>query len=123
MAYKDSCPAFVAECFALRTAIHFAHLSSKSYAEHVALGDFYDELLTLTDKYAEVYMGLTKQVPVTGWPSTDIPSGTPVAMLEEFLEDIAEEEGENSDHQSLLNILAEMEELTAQTLYKLRNLK
>jgi hypothetical protein len=44
-------------------------------------------------------------------------------MLEEFLEDIAEEEDEDSDRQSLSNILAEMEELTAQTLYKLRNLK
>lgn len=123
MARNDSCPAFVAECFALRTAVHFAHLSSKSYAEHIALNEFYDGILELTDKYAEVYMGLTKQVPVSGWPATELPTGTPVAMLEEFLEDIAEEEDEDSDHQSLLNILAEMEELTAQTLYKLKNLK
>ena len=118
-----SCPTFIAECFALRTAIHFAHLSSKSYSEHVALDEFYTGLLSLTDKYAEVYMGLTRQVPITGWPDVDKPTGTPVEMLEEFLEDIAEEEDEDSDHQSLLNILAEMEELTAQTLYKLRNLK
>jgi hypothetical protein len=120
---KDSCSTFVAECFALRTAVHFAHLSSKSYSEHIALGDFYDTLLTLTDKYAEVYMGLEGQVPLSKWPAVDTPTGTPVSMLEEFLEDIEEEEDEDSDRQSLLNILAEMEELTAQTLYKLRNLK
>jgi Family of unknown function (DUF5856) len=120
---QDSCPTFVAEAFALRTAIHFAHLSSKSYSEHVALGDFYDALLTLTDKYAEVFMGLEGQVPAAKWPAVMPPTGTPISMLEEFLEDIAEEEDEDSDRQSLLNILAEMEELTAQTLYKLRNLK
>lgn len=119
----NSCPTFVAECFALRTAIHFAHLSSKSYSEHIALNEFYDTLLELTDKYAEVYMGLQGQVPQSKWPAVELPSGSPVSMLGEFLEDIGEEEEEDSDHQSLLNILAEMEELTAQTLYKLRNLK
>lgn len=120
---QDSCPKFVAECFALRTAIHFAHLSSKSYSEHIALNEFYDTLLTLTDKYAEVYMGFEGQVPFSKWPAVDLPTGSPITMLEEFLEDIGEEEDEDSDRQSLLNILAEMEELTAQTLYKLRNLK
>jgi hypothetical protein len=119
----SSCPTFVAEAFALRTAIHFAHLSSKSYSEHIALNEFYDGILELADKYAEVYMGLTKQVPVASWPRVELPTGTPAEMLEEFLEDIEEEEEEDSDHQSLLNILAEMEELTAQTLYKLKNLK
>jgi len=121
MAYTDTCPTFIAECFALRTAIHFAHLSSKSYAEHIALDEFYTSLLELTDKYAEVYMGLTKQV--TSWPTVELPAGTPVELLEEFLEDITEEESEDADSQSLLNILAEMEGLTALTLYKLRNLK
>ena len=120
---SKSCPTFVAECFALRTATHFAHLSSKSYAEHMALGDFYDSLTDLTDKYAEVYMGLTKQVPFTGWPDVSLPRSSPVEMLEDFLDKIEYEEAEDSEHQSLLNILAEMEELTAQTLYKLRNLK
>jgi hypothetical protein len=119
----DSCPKFIAECFALRTAIHFAHLSSKSYAQHVALGDFYDTLLTLTDKYAEVFMGLEGQVPASKWPSVELPSGEPISMLEDFLAAIEDEEAEDEDSQALLNILAEMEELTAQTLYKLRNLK
>lgn len=118
-----SCPKFIAEALALRTAVHLAHLSSKSYAEHVALNEFYDGLLPLVDKFAEVYMGLEGQVPFGKWPAADVPSNTPIAMLEEFLEDIAEEQEDESDRQSLMNILAEMEELTAQTLYKLRNLR
>lgn len=31
-----SCPQFIAESMALRTAAHLAHLSSESYAQHVA---------------------------------------------------------------------------------------
>lgn len=117
-----SCPQFISDCFAVRTAAHFLHLSSKSYAEHEALGDFYTSLIDLTDKYAEVYMGLTKQI--TKFPTAyHIPTGSPVELLENFLDDIQEEFDEDDSKQSLLNILAEIEELTARTLYKLRNLK
>jgi DNA-binding ferritin-like protein len=116
-----SCPNFIAECFALRTATHQLHLSSKSYAEHQALGEFYEALTDLTDKYAEVYMGLNKSI--AKFPSYPTPTGSPVELLEEFLDDIQEEFDEDDSKQSLLNILAEIEELTARTLYKLRNLK
>jgi hypothetical protein len=36
---------FIARAFAVRTAAHLAHLQSRSYAEHVALGGFYDSLV------------------------------------------------------------------------------
>ena len=39
------------------------------------------------------------------------------------LEDVRDEQGEDKKSQALQNILAEIEELTAQTLYKLENLK
>ena len=118
----DSCPTFIAECLALRTAVHFAHLSSKSYAEHVALGDFYDTLLTLTDKYAEVYMGLEGQI--KSWPTpASVERKDPVALLEDYLELVQAELAEDHDSEALTNILAGLEELTAQTLYKLRFLK
>ena len=57
-----SCPQFIADSLALRTAAHLAHLSADSYSEHVALGEFYEALLDLVDSYAEVYMGLTQRV-------------------------------------------------------------
>lgn len=116
-----NCPQFIARCFALRTAAHYAHLSSKSFAEHIALDEFYSGLLDLTDKYAEVYMGLYQQV--RAFPEVALPSGSPAEMLAEFLEHIKDEIDEDKDYQSLLNILAEIEELTARTLYKLRYLK
>jgi len=68
-----SCQTFVARAFAVRTAAHIAHLTTQSYAQHVALDEFYTTLLDLTDRYAEVAMGregrfssLPSQVPPKG---------------------------------------------------------
>lgn len=116
-----SCPDFIAQSLAVRTAAHLLHLSSASYSQHVALSDFYNALTGLIDKYAEVYMGLEGQI--KKWPAATPPNETPVGLLESYLELIQGECDEDSDSQALLNILAELEELTAQTLYKVRNLK
>jgi len=43
--------------FNTRTLLHFAHLSTKSYAAHKALGDMYDAIVDNVDEIAEVYMG------------------------------------------------------------------
>ena len=115
-----NCAPFIARSFALRTAIHLLHLSSKSYAQHIALNEFYDGIVELTDRFAEVYMGLEDQV-VT-WPSVAPPTGEATELLESYLELISDEFAEVKS-QGLKNILAEMEELTAQTIYKLVNLK
>ena len=48
---------FFGKLFLTRDAIHLAHLSTKNYAAHVALGSFYDELLDLTDGLIESYQG------------------------------------------------------------------
>lgn len=117
-----SCPKFVAQSFAVRTAAHFAHLSTKSYAQHIALEEFYEGLLDLVDKYAEVYMGLEKQL--ASWPSVPLPdSSIPEQLLKDYLDVVRDEQAEAGDGQALLNILAEIEELAARTLYKLTNLK
>lgn len=118
-----NCAKFIAESFALRTATHLAHLSTKSYAQHIALDEFYTGLLDLVDKYAEVYMGLEGQTPLSRWPEVCPDPKEPITLLEDYLVLLKEEFEEDAEHQSLINILAEIEELTARTLYKLRNLK
>lgn len=117
----DTCPQFVSISFEVRTVAHKLHLSSQSYAEHVALGEFYEALPGLVDKYAEVYMGLYGRVAT--WPRASLTQVDPVTLLREYLEDVRDEQGEDKKSQALQNILAEIEELTAQTLYKLENLK
>lgn len=39
------------------TNAHILHLQSTSYAEHQALGEFYDELGDLVDAFVEAYQG------------------------------------------------------------------
>lgn len=117
-----SCPQFISYTMAVRTAAHLAHLTSTSYAQHMALGDFYTSLVDLIDKYAEVYSGLEK---IPKYPSVKaLDYDDPQELLGDYLELIRDETKEDEHgSQALLNILAELEELTAQTLYKLRFLK
>lgn len=116
-----SCAEFVARSMAVRTAAHYLHLASKSYAEHMALGDFYEGLTDKIDSYAEVSQGLDGAL--MSLPDVPLPTGAPISLLTRFLELITDEMEECDDSQALMNILAEMEELTARTLYKLRFLK
>ena len=116
-----SCRQFIAKSFAVRTAAHQCHLSATSYAQHIALNEFYSAMLGLVDRYAEVYMGQGERL--EGFPSVTPPRCGAVELLKDYLELIYEEQAEDESSQALLNILAELEEVTAQTLYKLRFLK
>ena len=88
----------------------------------MALGDFYEGVGELADKYAEVYMGLESQI--ANWPApTAVALKDPLVLLENFLELVHTEQAEDHDSEALKNILAELEELTARSLYKLRFLK
>ena len=40
-----------------RTQAHVFHLTTNSYAQHKALGKYYDAISDLLDAYAEAYMG------------------------------------------------------------------
>lgn len=112
-----SCPRFVAESLALRTATHILHLTTRSYAEHVTLGGFYDKLTELTDRYAEAYMGENDNVT---FPSVKPPTGTAREILMDYLDLVHEELEEAGDHATKQTILAEIEELVLSTLYKLK---
>ena len=117
-----NCPQFIVQCFAVRTAAHLMHLSTTCHSQHIVLGDFYDELLEITDRYAEVYMGLEGPIKVWPGPAT-VERKDPLVLLEDFLETVQAEQPEDADSQALVGILADMEELAARTLYKLRHMK
>ena len=116
-----SCPDFIAQSFAVRTAAHLLHLQSTSYAQHVALQGFYDALVPLIDSYAEVYQGdngLIKK-----YPSKAPPDSTPLDLLTDYLDLVREEMEEDEESEALKNILAEIEQLTSTSVYKIRFLK
>lgn len=123
MKQKQAAAATVAVLFTSRDQAHRAHLLTKSYAQHVALGGFYDAVVDLADSLAEVTMG-------TYGAFTEIPVEPPArgaidAALEAHLnkiEDLRAAFGGNACDRPIENLLDEVGALFAQTLYKLRNL-
>lgn len=53
----DTAGQFVAMVFLARDLAHRAHLKTRSYAEHMALGEFYEGVIPLADSFAEAYQG------------------------------------------------------------------
>lgn len=47
----------IAMCFRTRNQAHLMHWKTKSYAEHQALGSFYDDLIDALDKLVEACQG------------------------------------------------------------------
>ena len=64
----------VEKVFTTRTLLHFAHLSTKSYAAHKALGEMYDEIVDTVDEIAEVYMGKFGQLKDLECDGAKVPS-------------------------------------------------
>ena len=123
MKQKQAAAATVAVLFTSRDQAHRAHLLTKSSAQHVALGEFYDAVVDLADSLAEVTMG-------TYGAFTEIPVEPPArgaidAALEAHLnkiEDLRAAFGGKACDRPIENLLDEVGALFAQTLYKLRNL-
>jgi len=123
MKQKQAAAAIVAVLFTSRDHAHRAHLLTKSSAQHVALGEFYDAVVDLADSLAEVRMG-------TYGAFTEIPVEPPArgaidAALEAHLnkiEDLRAAFGGKACDRPIENLLDEVGALFAQTLYKLRNL-
>jgi hypothetical protein len=107
--------------FYARTITHMEHLKTKSYAQHVALGSFYDGIIDLADSLAEAYQGcegIMKDIPIFGKASTE--------SIDDFLENqmnmIEKLRKSASSKSAIQNIIDEVVGLYLSTLYKLRNL-
>ena len=115
---------FIGNLFLARDVTHSAHLNSKSYAQHVALGDFYEELIGLADSLAEAYQGRHGLMgPVarkSAKKSTDI-----IAFLEDSLKTLESERYicVAKTDTTLQNMIDEIVALYLSTLYKLKFLK
>jgi hypothetical protein len=114
----------VARCFAARTATHIAHLRTRSYAAHVALGEFYDSIVDLADGFAEVYQGHVG--PIEAFPNLTPPSvhTDSVAVIRELAAYAADNRSTLSKGRNDLgNIIDEISAQCGRSLYKLTMLK
>ena len=102
------------------TVTHFMHFSTDSYARHVALATYYDEIVDLTDDLAEAFMGY-EEVKLTQWPKEFHLASDPVTYLEK-LRDFVEEIRKVicPEYTPIQNQIDAIQELMDSTIYKLK---
>jgi DNA-binding ferritin-like protein len=112
---------FVGMLFLARDVAHSVHLNTRSFAKHMALQGFYEEIVELADSFAEAYQGKYGLMgPIS------LMSAKKTTNIVEFLQDQMDEiEAErykvvDKDCTPLHNIIDEIVALYLSTLYKLR---
>jgi len=113
---------FVSALLHSSTAAHFLHLSTKSYAEHKALGHYYEDILELADNYAEAYQGHHGLIPLTAYLDDFKVQKDAKAYMRGMLEFAKSMRDQLPDEPDLQNIHDEIVGLIASTLYKLEQL-
>jgi hypothetical protein len=105
---------FIGLLFQSRDAMHLAHLNTTSFAEHKALGMYYDEILEITDSFTEKLFGRSGRLEIVIPESKVQDAVSHLKGLQVIIE--AERENYASD---LQNILDEALGLVNKTLYLL----
>jgi hypothetical protein len=113
---------FVSALLHSSTAAHFLHLSSKSYSEHKSLGNYYEDILDVADKYAEAYQGHFGIIPMTAYIDDFKVQKDAKAYVSGLLDFAKSMRDQLPDEPDLQNIHDEIVGLIASTLYKLENL-
>jgi hypothetical protein len=97
------------------------HLNTRSFSKHSALNEFYDNILDLTDKFAEAYQGRHGLIgPIT------LMSAKKTGNILEFLEDSLSEVEKmrydvcKKDDTPLQNIIDEIVGQYLSSIYKLK---
>ena len=119
---KD-CAAMIAKAigimFAGRTVTHILHLQTKKYAEHIALNEFYDGIVDLTDKLAEATQGQYGLLDIP-FITVAVPNDSTVFLKDQLAE--LDKLMKCVDDDYLMNIFQEIQSLYRSTIYKLVNL-
>ena len=119
--YEKSAGQFVAVILHSATATHFLHLQSRNYAEHVALGEYYDAIVELADKWAEAYQGCYSII--GGYPSDFALAKDAVQYLRKIKAFVDAHREDLPPDTALQNIVDEIVGQLDTTLYKLRFLR
>jgi len=111
----------ITRVFCTRNCAHIAHWQSDSYAEHTALGDFYEEIIDILDNFVEVYQGNYKKITDVEF---DCECKDPIEQLQDDVVWI-DKNYEALCHSvtPLKNILDELLSHYLRTIYKLKYLK
>jgi hypothetical protein len=109
----------IEKMFHARDASHIAHWKTNSYAQHKALGNYYDSVVELLDDYIEAYQGTFGIIGDVAEEEKDVAKliHDDIIWLNENRAKLAK------GVPALENILDELTALHMKTLYKLENLR
>lgn len=115
---------FIGLLFLSRDVAHREHLATDSYAKHMALGDFYSEVIGLADSLAEMWQGREGKVLQVEFVEEES-AGSIVETLQAHLEMIEKLRYKVVDKEdtALQNVIDEIVGVYLTTLYKLRRFK
>lgn len=109
----------ISRVFKARNAAHASHWTTKSFAQHEALGDFYEDVISSLDKVVEAHQGTFGQMPKAPEQLPDI-----AKVLREDLVWINDNRGAVAMQvPGLENLLDELAGVYMRALYKLENLR
>lgn len=109
----------ITKSFKTRNTAHANHWTTNSYAQHKALGNFYQDLIDALDKYVEAYQGTFGQLEQVPDQVDDIIK----TLREEMIWLNNNRSNLSKNIPALENILDEMVALYMKTLYKLESLR
>lgn len=105
--------------FKSRNASQLEHWKTKSYAQHMALGSFYEDVIDILDKYVESHIGTFGKLKDVKGEEDDVAKmiSDDIVWLHENRDKITQ------NVPALENIIDELTGTHMQTLYKLENLR
>lgn len=121
---NNSIGELIAELLHGATKTHMAHLKTTSFAAHMALGGFYEEIPGLADAVAEQYQGVTENFlsyPDVSIKSINTPEEAVVYLRELYIK--VQKVQDQCMYSEIINELDVIKSLINSTKYKLIFLK
>jgi hypothetical protein len=115
---------FIGKMFQARNVAHSAHLNSHSYAEHMALDEFYNSIIPAADTITETYQGMM-QVLIGDIAVTDVKTSDILSYLKSQLTELQKDRYQVCDKENSVvqNKIDEAMAVYAKAIYKLKFLK
>jgi hypothetical protein len=111
----------ISRVFYARNLAHYDHWRTKSYAQHKALGKFYDDIIDALDALVEAHQGVNGIIGSIPAPETVNDCLKMLKADAEWIE--THHEDICGGNRALANLLDNVTAVYLQTIYKLENLK
>ena len=112
----------ISRVFYARNLAHYEHWRTKSYAQHKALGKFYEGVIDAIDALVEAYQGLNGLI--GSIPSPTDTKGDSLKILKADAEWIeANHEEISGGNRAVANLIDNVTGIYLSTIYKLENLR